>query len=140
MKKILVAIDGSEPSLKAARMAVDIAKPDAAAVTLAYCIPPIVYPSEMAWVPPVEFEQQQRQAAEAVLIQAREKLVPNGVNVDRIVLRGPVAETIADEAVANRYDMVVVGSRGHGAVKRLLVGSVATRLVHICETPILVVR
>ena len=38
------------------------------------------------------------------------------------------------------FDLVVVGSKGRGAVSRVLIGSVTDRLVHICKRPILVVR
>ena len=53
---------------------------------------------------------------------------------------GPAAETISELADAEGYDLVVVGSTGKGAVKRMLLGSVADRLVHTCTKPVLVVR
>lgn len=140
MKRILVGVDGSEASLKAAKWAVDLAAATEATVTYAYSIVPVVYPAEMMWVPTIEFERAQLQASEKVLGQMRETTARAGVGIETITLHGPAAEAIADEAKARAYDLVAVGSRGHGAVKRLLMGSVASRLVHICERPVLVVR
>lgn len=139
MKKILVGVDGSEQSLKASRMAMDIAGNDGS-VTLAYCIVPMVYPPEMPWAMPTDFEPQQLRAAEQVLDTMRKSLARPGCRLDSVVLRGPVAETLADEAEAKKCDLVAVGTHGYGAVKRMLLGSVASRLVHICPKPTLVVR
>lgn len=140
MKKILVGVDGSEASLKAAKWAVDLASATGAAVTYAYSIVPVVYPAEMMWVPTIEFERAQQEAAAKLLNQTREQTAQQGVNIENITLHGSAAEAMADEAKAKAYDLLVVGSRGHGAVKRILMGSVASRLVHICERPVLVVR
>jgi nucleotide-binding universal stress UspA family protein len=53
---------------------------------------------------------------------------------------GPPAETIVETAHALPADLVVVGSTGKGAVKRLLLGSVADRVVHLSSVPVLVAR
>jgi nucleotide-binding universal stress UspA family protein len=53
---------------------------------------------------------------------------------------GPAAEALAELAQAPDIQMVVVGHHGRGAVKRLLLGSVAQRLVQISPKPVLVVR
>jgi len=62
------------------------------------------------------------------------------VTFDSETLSGPVAETLADVAQSQRYDLIVVGHRGRGGVKRVLLGSVADRLVQISSRPVLVVR
>jgi|CXWL01.1.fsa_nt_gi nucleotide-binding universal stress UspA family protein len=139
MKKILVGVDGSDESMKATRMAMEIAGADGS-VTLAYCIVPLIYPSEMMWTPPVDFEPQQLKAAEQVLDSMRKTLSASAVRLDGVVLRGPAAETLANEATAKGYDLVAVGTHGYGTVKRMLLGSVSGRLVHICQKPTLVVR
>ncbi len=51
----------------------------------------------------------------------------------------PIAEALAHAASAARADLVVVGTRGRGAVGRALLGSVARRLVHVCRRPLVVV-
>lgn len=53
---------------------------------------------------------------------------------------GPVGETIARTADTGPYDMVVMGSHGHGALKSLVMGSVAARVLANCKVPVLLVR
>jgi nucleotide-binding universal stress UspA family protein len=57
-----------------------------------------------------------------------------------MILRGSPAETLADTAERLGFEVVVVGSRGRGTVARMLLGSVADRLVHICKKPVIVAR
>ena len=53
---------------------------------------------------------------------------------------GPPAETLADTAEKENFDLVAVGHRGRGAVERLLLGSVADRLAQISHKPVLICR
>ena len=53
---------------------------------------------------------------------------------------GPAGETIARMAEAGKYDLIVMGSRGHGALKSLVMGSVATQVLAHCSVPVLLVR
>ncbi len=53
---------------------------------------------------------------------------------------GHVAETIAKTADAGRYDLLVMGSHGHGALANLVMGSVATNVLAHCGVPVLLVR
>jgi nucleotide-binding universal stress UspA family protein len=59
---------------------------------------------------------------------------------ERCVLEGRVAEQLARFVNDRQASLVVVGSRGLGAVARVLLGSVSDRLVHICEQPVLLVH
>ena len=56
------------------------------------------------------------------------------------MLYGAPAEAIAEEGAASDVGLVVMGSRGHGAVARMFLGSVSDRLVHISSKPVLVVH
>lgn len=137
MKKLLVAIDGSEASLHAGAIAVQLAAPTRASLVLVYAVPPVIVPPEVPFgISPLNDEG--GKAGAAVLERTKLKLgVPEAKTV---VLQGPPAESIAELAETEAADMVVVGSKGHGAVTRMLVGSVTDRLVHICRRPVLVVR
>lgn len=53
---------------------------------------------------------------------------------------GPVAETIAALAEKGCYDLLVMGSHGHGSLGNLVMGSVATKVMAHCKTPLLLVR
>ena len=53
---------------------------------------------------------------------------------------GNAGETIAKTAESGKFDMIIMGSRGHGALGSLVMGSVATRVLANCQTPVLLVR
>ena len=57
--------------------------------------------------------------------------------VDRV---GPVANGIAEYAEKERFDLIVMGSHGHGELAGLVLGSVATRVLARCKVPVLIVR
>ena len=53
---------------------------------------------------------------------------------------GPAGETIAKFADAGKFDMVIMGSRGHGTLGNLVMGSVATQVLANCAVPVLLIR
>ncbi len=53
---------------------------------------------------------------------------------------GAVGETIAKVADSGKYDLVVMGSHGHGSLGNLVMGSVATEVLALCKVPVLLVR
>jgi nucleotide-binding universal stress UspA family protein len=140
MKRILVAIDGSDPSLKAARMAADIALRFGAQLTLIHVVPKLLLPPDVYGLTLAEVEKEHRTYAEKLLQKAVSFLAEPGVDTTSTILYGSPAESIASEAAAPDVGMVVVGSRGHGAVARMFLGSVSDRIVHISPKPVLVVH
>jgi nucleotide-binding universal stress UspA family protein len=140
MKKILVAVDGSEAASKAAVAAGELARQMGATVTLAYVLVPVAYPTEFGWIPSPDVHEALRTQGQKILSDASERVASAGQKVELRLLEGPAAEAIADAAEVEGFDLVVVGSKGRGAVARLLLGSVASRLLHICKKPILVMR
>jgi nucleotide-binding universal stress UspA family protein len=140
MKRILVAIDGSEPAARGARLAADIAIRFGARMTLLYVVPRLLLPPDVDGLTVEEVEREHRAHADRILQGALSALGGAGVEIDSQVLTGPPAETLAAAAAAPDVNLVVVGSRGQGAVARVLLGSVSDRLVHLCPKPILVVH
>jgi len=53
---------------------------------------------------------------------------------------GPAAETIAAAATKGQYDLLMMGSHGHGTLGSLVLGSVTTKVMAHCSTPVLIVR
>jgi nucleotide-binding universal stress UspA family protein len=140
MKRILVAVDGSEPSLKAARMAADIALRFGARLTVVHVVPRLLLPPDVYGLTIAEVEKEHRAYAERLLEKAVSTLDEPGLEISTAVLYGSPAEAIAEEGAAADVGMVVIGSRGHGAVARMFLGSVSDRLVHISPKAVLVVH
>lgn len=140
MKRVWVGIDGSNASQKAARMAAEIAGRFAAELTLVYVVPRLLLPPDAYGLTVAEVEAEHRSHADEVLRSARAALGPAGDACQAQVLYGPPAETLAEAAAAGGAELLVVGSRGHGAVARVLLGSTSDRVVHVSTMPVLVVH
>ena len=138
MKKILVAVDGSVASIHAAKQALALAGPLNAAVTLMHVTPPTLLPGDVPIAPVAELREAELARGEGILKEVVMKL--EGASVQTRNLLGPPAEVVSDAASDEGFDLVVVGNTGRNAVSRVLLGSVADRLVHICKKPVLVVR
>jgi nucleotide-binding universal stress UspA family protein len=63
-----------------------------------------------------------------------------GLNVTYVGKTGPAADNVATLAAKGGYDLIVMGSHGHGTLTNLVMGSVATKVLANCKTPVLLVR
>ncbi len=139
--RIMVAIDGSGGSLKAARHALALARSTGAHVTL---LTVLEQPSVVPFGP-LEAWAAARPESDAQLTRLRAELdtlateLPPG-QVDKRVEYGVPAEAICAAAEDAHADLLVVGSRGHGPLGRWLLGSVSDRVVHHAKVPVTVVR
>lgn len=139
--RILVGVDGSEPSQRAARRAFDLAKRLGETVTLVHVLPPPPVFSEPAVVLDIaELERRVYEAGKTVLDKLVAEAAAGGVKADTQLLSGPAAEVLADAAQAQDVEFVAVGSRGRTLVGSMLLGGTSHRLVHICKKPVLIVH
>ncbi len=146
MKKILLATDGSDGSLHAARVLGEIATglPEAT-VTVVYVahIPRSFNITDELGnkvTPEVPMDVMIRRSAEGILKRTLSALGLPDERVTFEVQVGEPAEEIVDLARLEGFDMIVVGSRGLSPVKELLLGSVSNRVLHTSPCPVLVVR
>lgn len=137
MKKILAAVDGSEASVRGVRMALEIADKMGATLTIAHVVPHVYVPAEVPFEAG-QFAEEGMRAGEVLLSQVAAEV--GRPAIERVCLRGGAAEALSELADSGDFSLVVVGSKGRGAVSRMLVGSITDRLVHICKRPVLVVR
>jgi nucleotide-binding universal stress UspA family protein len=121
-------------------MASDIALRFGAKLTLCHVVPKLLLPPDVYGLTIAEVEKEHRAYADRLLETAVSNLDEPGLEISTSVLYGSPAEAIAEEGAAQDIGMIVVGSRGHGAVARMFLGSVSDRLVHISPKPVLVVH
>lgn len=140
MKTILVAVDGSEPSLKGVRASVELAKGVGARLELVYVIPPVLLPPATYAETIKKLEEANATMAKEALEKAKAIVVSAGAECDLITMHGAPAESLADLAQAERVWGVVIGAKGHNVLSRVMLGSTADRLMHICTKPVLIVR
>jgi len=140
MKRIVVGVDGSDPSLHAVRLAAELAAPSRSALLLVYVKRPILIPTEGYAALIAGMRLRAEEEAQAVFAPARAEAERFSVPVDTRSLEGSPAEVLVDVAAAEDAGLLVVGNRGAGAASRVLLGSVSDRAVHISKVPVLVVR
>ncbi len=78
--------------------------------------------------------------AEKVLAPVRAALERHGIAAQFVGKTGHAAEAIAAAASAGGYELIMLGSHGHGALGRLVMGSVTAKVLAGCTTPALLVR
>jgi nucleotide-binding universal stress UspA family protein len=81
-----------------------------------------------------------REEAEKVLAPVTKFLVRHGIEAKSMAKVGHAGEIISKTAEAGKFDMVVMGSHGHGTWGNLVMGSVATQVLANCKVPVLLVR
>jgi nucleotide-binding universal stress UspA family protein len=142
-EKIMLATDGSEDAVLAARAAVDLSARTGSELHIVHVLEPMpryAYPG----VTPEVYEHvraiQEREASE--LLKEQEKRVGlDGARRTRTHLkRGPAVDEILDLAEKIGAGLIVLGSRGHGPVERLVMGSVSEGVVSHASCPVLVLR
>ena len=139
--KILVAVDGS-PYTK--RMVAYLAAHDEwlgahHEYTVAHAVPPVP-PSAVRVLAKATLKSYYDESAEKVLKPIRSFFDKQGLNAQFVSKVGPAAEMIADLANKGDHDLLMLGSHGHGTLGNLVMGSVATKVLAHCRTPVLLVR
>lgn len=132
--RIVVAADFSETSLRAARLSLEVAAPNAT-VYLVH-----VAPRDAALSGWSEFGTSYKEDAGNALHKLLDQLrVPTGITVQRVLLQGDPATELLAFAANISADLIATGSHGHGFVARMLVGSVTTRIIRCATCSVLCV-
>lgn len=138
--RILVPTDGSSGTRRAVEHAVDLAAVHDATVHGLYVVNTTSYASfstEATWegIGDMLREEGERAVEEVAAIAEA-----NGVPVEMITLNGSPSTEIVRYAEREGCDLIVMGTHGRGGIDRLLLGSVAERVVRSSEVPVLTVR
>jgi nucleotide-binding universal stress UspA family protein len=138
-RSILVPLDGSAHAAAALEEAIAVAKRDGARLTLLHVVePPHLPPVGGVYVVGL-VTQESEEEAEALLDRAAGR-VPADVHFSTITRHGQAAEEIVRRVEAAEHDLVVMGSRGRGPLRSLLLGSVSRAVLHRSHVPVKVVH
>jgi len=138
-KKILVPVDGSEKSIDALKEAIKLATElgENLHLTVLHITPPINI-NELTVGAGIE---QLRMDGGRAVLSAVEPLFKNTkFHHDSLLSDGDPAQEICAKAKSENYELIVIGSRGHGLFAELLMGSVSHKVVQHAHCPVLVVR
>ncbi len=137
-KNILLGVDGSEHALRAAKIAGDLARQLGSDVWVAACFDPVpAYLGEPNLQQAVNLRLQQ---AEEVLVPAIEIIGEIPGSLRKEVLEGPPAEALLGVAQARNIDLIIMGTRGHGQLAGLLLGSQSQKVVSHAACPVMLIR
>ena len=132
--KILVAVDGSESSSKAAKRAIDLAEKHGADLIALYIVEPNINFNEAFYFA--------EESGQKIVDEVKRKAFAKKLNVQTEVLMdvGSVPKAIVEYAEKNNANLIVLGTRGISGIKRMLVGSTASEVVKYSHCPVMVVK
>ncbi|MDG5471990.1 universal stress protein [Jeotgalibacillus sp. ET6] len=138
MRKLMVAIDGSEHAERALEKAISIsASHDDAYIDLVYAVDGDQSKSDILHYGDSDTARYKR---EKMLEKNAEKARQEGIHVSIEILHGSPAETLISFANSREYDLVLVGSRGRNKLQTMLLGSVSHKLVKYIDAPVMVIK
>jgi len=138
VKKIIVAYDGSPGSKKAVEWAAMFASRFEARVTAVTVVKPPEFSPTIDEVD--EYFADAEQHYGPLLAELQRDWAARGTTIQTKILRGHQAESIVRYAADQKADLIVIGTRGMGGFRNLIIGSVAQKVVSYSKVPVLVIK
>jgi nucleotide-binding universal stress UspA family protein len=142
MHKLLVPVDGSDNAMRALEHAIRLAKErEPMELVIVYAHePPIIYGEIKIYLSEEKANELLREHSEDILRPAIEKAKAAGVTFTSQILIGNIPKSIVSCAETLACDGIVMGTRGMSAIGNLVMGSVATKVVHLTKLPVTLVK
>ncbi|MEW6324872.1 MAG: universal stress protein [Nitrospirota bacterium] len=138
IKRILVPVDFTEFSQRAADYAAMLARRFRASVRLVHAVEPFTY-DVTDTVQVINHYQALITIADRLMKNLRDRIGKRGVAVTSVILKGSPALQVVAEAKRRRVDLIVMGTHGRTGLEHLVLGSVAERVVRLAPCPVLTV-
>ncbi len=138
--KVLVPVDGSDNSLRALDAALLLSEKLGAEVTAIHImeeIPVLHIQSEKLLRKLIDDYKKESQL---ILSKCSEIAAKKGLSLKTNLVQGNAGSTILDFCEKGKYDVIVMGSRGLGKFKELVLGSVSSKIVHHSSCPVMIIR
>ena len=140
IKKILVPTDGSDCSLRAAELAIGLAKVFGAEILVIYVIDTVTLDELTRGVEKEAVEKELKEKGQRYLNYIVKQAEKAGLKAKSILVKGEPHDQIVRHAKNLGIDMIVMGTYGRRGAQRILIGSVAERVIEYAPCPVLVVR
>jgi nucleotide-binding universal stress UspA family protein len=138
--RILVAVDNSPDATQALTQAIDLARTEHAHLTLMTGVAQVPASAYLEPGAPISsMTDDARASAETILSEAL-LAVPSELSVTTVLTDKPIRAALIDQIHTGEYDLVLMGSRGRGAVRSGLLGSVSHYVLNHSRTPVLIVQ
>ncbi len=137
-KNIIAATDGSDHSNRAVEQAKQLAEHFGATLWLVHAYH---HTSDLLGYEDFEKIVAQRKARGQVILDETRKLLENcSIKVEEELIEGPEAQAIINVANTRNADLIVIGTRGRGAIEGMLFGSVSTKVAQYAKCSVMVTR
>ena len=138
--KILVPVDGSDNSYRALDAALILSEKLGSNITVLHVMEqvPITHIESQKLLS--ELLENYKKENQDILSKCTEIARKKGITINTILLQGNPASIILDFSKKEKYDIVIMGSRGVGKFKELILGSVSSKIVHHSSCAVLLIR
>jgi nucleotide-binding universal stress UspA family protein len=139
--KILVPVDGSENSFRALEHAIFLStKIKEAQITVLYIIEDL--PSLYIYSPKImeKLRADYEREYTRILERCKEMANKSGTNINTVLKEGDPASKIIGYSDMEKFDLIIMGSRGMGKFKEMIIGSVSNKVIHHAKSSVMLVR
>ena len=140
LSKILVPVDGSENSLRALDHAIYLAKKTGANITAMNVIenPPTVYVESQKLLN--DLLAKFREESANVLDKCKQIAEKSDVKIETVIGEGDAASSITGYAQKGDFDTIIIGRRGLGRFKEMVLGSISNKVLHHAKCSVMIVK